>query len=162
MNCPYCGSDETKVIECKTVRNASLVRRRRECIQCGRKFTTQERVEEMPLIVIKNTDISEPFNRNKLRESIVRACIKRSVQPETIERVVSEIENELQEYIMEVPTRTIVSKMLQKLLSIDAVAYIRYASVYYQYQDIETFLNELKEIKEKTAAETLQLQHTKS
>ena len=162
MNCPYCNSDETRVIECKTVKNASLVRRRRECQGCGKKFTTQERVEGMPLMVIKNNLISEPFNRNKLRESVARACIKRSVLPETVERIVSEIENELQEYIMEVPTRTIVYKVLQKILSIDAVAYIRYASVYYHYKDIETFLKELKDIKEKTTAEALHLQHTKS
>jgi transcriptional repressor NrdR len=126
---------------------ASIIRRRRECQACHKRFTTYERLEEVPLMVIKSDDRREPFNREKLREGILRACEKRPVGMDSIERILAEIEYEMQDYVMQVPSRVIGEKVLKKLKELDPVAYIRFASVYRQFQDVDAFMSELEKIK---------------
>ncbi|OGS19855.1 MAG: transcriptional regulator NrdR [Elusimicrobia bacterium RIFOXYA2_FULL_39_19] len=148
MKCPYCGSIDTRTTNSRPLDSSSVVRRRRECPECAKRFTTYERIEDIPLMVSKTDNQREPFDRNKLRDGIVLACRKRPIDQALIEKIVSEIENELNEYVLEVPSRIIGEKVLKKLLEVDPIAYIRFASVYYQYADIDTFYNEIKRIKE--------------
>ena len=126
-----------------------MVRRRRECLVCKKRFTTFERIESMPLMVIKKDKRLEVFDRNKLQEGILRACQKRPISLDIVEKIVSEIEEELQDYIMEVPSKVIGETVLKKLRKLDEVAYVRFASVYRQFNDIGTFLKELKKLKRK-------------
>jgi len=126
-----------------------VVRRRRECLVCKKRFTTFERIESMPLMVIKKDKRLEVFDRNKLQEGILRACQKRPISLDIVEKIVSEIEEELQDYIMEVPSKVIGETVLKKLRKLDEVAYVRFASVYRQFNDIGTFLKELKKLKRK-------------
>ncbi|MBA7518312.1 Transcriptional repressor NrdR [subsurface metagenome] len=126
-----------------------MVRRRRECLACKKRFTTFERIESMPLMVIKKDKRLEVFDRNKLQEGILRACQKRPISLDIVEKIVSEIEEELQDYIMEVPSKVIGETVLKKLRKLDEVAYVRFASVYRQFNDIDTFLKELKKLKRK-------------
>jgi transcriptional repressor NrdR len=147
MKCPYCNHSDTKVIDSRPFDNSTVIKRRRECPECVKRFSTYERIEDMPLMVRKSNDKLEPFDRNKLREGITRACEKRPISSDKIEKTVSEIEYELQDYVMEVPSKIIGEKVLDKMLELDAVAYIRFASVYKQYQDIDTFVEEITHIK---------------
>src|SRR5690348_2657433 len=147
MKCPYCGHEQDRVLDSRPLEAASIIRRRRECQSCHKRFTTYERLEEVPLMVIKSDDRSEPFNREKLREGILRACEKRPIGPDVIERIVAEIEYELQDYVMQVPSRVIGEKVMKKLKELDAVAYIRFASVYRGFQDLDAFHSELEKIK---------------
>ncbi len=147
MKCPYCGHEQDRVLDSRPLEAASIIRRRRECQSCHKRFTTYERLESVPLMVIKSDDRREPFSREKLREGILRACEKRPIGPDAIERVVSEIEYELQDYVMVVPSRVIGEKVLKKLLDLDTVAYVRFASVYRQFQDVDAFLEELNKLK---------------
>jgi len=147
MKCPFCGHEEDRVLDSRPLEAASIIRRRRECQACLKRFTTYERLEQVPLMVVKSNERREPFSREKLREGIMRACEKRPIGPDTIERIVSEIEYELQDYVMQVPSRVIGEKVLKKLLEIDAVAYVRFASVYRQFQDVSAFLHELDKLK---------------
>lgn len=126
-----------------------MVRRRRECHACKKRFTTFERIESMPLMVIKKDKSREVFDRKKLQEGILRACQKRPISLDTVEKMVSEIEEELRDYIMEVPSKVIGEIVLKKLRKLDEVAYVRFASVYRQFNDIDTFLTELKKLKRK-------------
>jgi len=146
MRCPYCHKDRDKVIDTRQLKDAAVIRRRRQCKVCGKRFTTYERLEEMPLMVIKANNQREPFNRDKLREGIMRACEKRPISLETIEKIVSEIEYELRDYLMEVKSNVIGEKVLEKLKKIDDVAYIRFASVYRKFPDTTTFMRELEKI----------------
>jgi len=148
MKCPYCGHEEDRVLDSRPLDAASIIRRRRECQSCQKRFTTYERLEEVPLMVIKSNDRREPFDREKLREGIARACEKRPISMDTVERLLSEVEYELQDYVMQVPSRVIGEKVLQKLKDLDPVAYVRFASVYRQFQDIDAFMEELKKLKE--------------
>lgn len=147
MRCPFCSSFSDKVIDSRPQEHSSVIRRRRQCLECTKRFTTYERVEESPLMVVKSDDRREPFNRTKLREGLMKACEKRPISSDAIEKVISEVEADLQDYVMEVPSKTIGEKVLQKLAGIDLVAYIRFASVYRQFADLETFMNELKKLK---------------
>jgi len=147
MKCPYCGHEEDRVLDSRPLEGASIIRRRRECQGCQKRFTTYERLESVPLMVIKSDERREPFNREKLREGILRACEKRPIGPDVIERLLAEIEYELQDYVMQVPSRVIGEKALKKLKELDPVAYIRFASVYRQFRDVDAFLNELEKIK---------------
>jgi len=147
MRCPFCGSYKDQVIDSRPFDHSSSVRRRRECSECGKRYTTYERLEEAALMVVKNDQRREPFDRQKLWEGIARACEKRPVSTETIEKVVSEVEHELDEFVMEVPSKVIGEKVLEKLWDVDLVAYIRFASVYRQFGDIDTFMEELKKLK---------------
>ena len=147
MKCPYCGTEQDRVLDSRPLDGASVIRRRRECQSCHKRFTTYERLENVPLMVSKSDGRLGSFNRVKLREGIARACEKRPIGSDTVERLVSEIEYELQDYLMQVPSHVIGEKVLQKLLNLDHVAYIRFASVYRQFQDADAFLHELEKLK---------------
>lgn len=147
MKCPFCGNSGAGVIDSRPVEGSSVVRRRRECHACKKRFTTFERIESMPLMVIKKDKRREVFDRDKLQEGILRACQKRPISLDTVEKIVGEIEEELRDYIMEVPSKVIGEIVLRKLRKLDEVAYVRFASVYKQFNDIDTFLKELKKLK---------------
>ena len=147
MKCPECGFEESKVIDSRPTENK--VRRRRECIQCGARFTTYEIIEEVPLMVIKKDHTIEPFDREKLVERLCRATIKRPVSLETIENMVEEIAGELKNTLQrEVTSDKIGELVLRKLKEIDDVAYIRFASVYRDFNDIESFMKIISELKD--------------
>jgi transcriptional repressor NrdR len=149
MKCPHCSHPEDHVIDSRPVENGSVIRRRRECLSCARRFTTYERLEVIPLVVLKSDNRREPFDRSKLREGILRACKKRNITVEQVERLVTDVETSLQEeYVMEVPSRVIGDMVLAKLKEIDPVAYIRFASVYRDFSDMDTFVNEVRGLKQ--------------
>jgi transcriptional repressor NrdR len=147
MKCPYCGNEHDRVLDSRPLDGASVIRRRRECQACHKRFTTYERLENVPLMVSKSDGRLELFDRTKLREGISRALEKRPLPADSVERLVSEIEYELQDYLMQVPSNVIGEKVLKKLLELDHVAYIRFASVYRQFQDTDAFLHELERLK---------------
>ncbi|HBU69086.1 MAG TPA: transcriptional regulator NrdR [Elusimicrobia bacterium] len=147
MRCPFCNSFEDQVIDSRPMDQASVIRRRRECLECHKRYTTYERLEEMSLMVVKSDQRREPFNRQKVREGIIRACEKRPISSDAVEKIVNEVEYELQDYVMEVPSRIIGEKVLKKLWDLDLIAYIRFASVYQQFDDIDRFMDELKKLK---------------
>lgn len=156
MKCPHCAHPEDHVIDSRPVESDNVIRRRRECLACERRFTTYERLEAMPLTVLKSDNRREPFNRDKLREGLARACKKLSITAEQIDELVTDVESTLQEdYVMEVPSRVIGEMVMAKLKKLDAVAYIRFASVYKQFSDIDSFYSELKELKQEKAAQAL-------
>lgn len=161
MRCPYCRKDRDEVIDTRQIKDAAIIRRRRQCKACGKRFTTYERLEEIPLMVIKANNQREPFNRDKLREGIMRACEKRPISLETIEKIVSEIEYELRDYLMEVKSHIIGEKVLEKLRKIDDVAYIRFASVYRKFPDLATFFCELEKIQNPKEVTTSRGNHPK-
>ena len=144
MKCPYCGYDESKVIDSRPTDEGERIRRRRECLKCGKRFTTYEVIETVPIIVIKKDKSRESFDRNKLLNGLLRACEKRPVSIDTLERVVDEIEGSLQNSLdREVPSTLIGKYAMEKLKTIDEVAYVRFASVYREFKDIATFKEEL-------------------
>ena len=147
MKCPACGHMESKVIDSRASDEGKSIKRRRECLACQRRFNTYEVVENIPLMVIKKNDSREPFDRNKIMNGIIRACQKRPVSIEQIEKIVNDIENELQNSLNnEVPTSKIGSLIMDKLKDIDAVSYVRFASVYREFKDVETFMREIENI----------------
>ena len=144
MKCPYCGYDESKVIDSRPTDEGERIRRRRECLKCGKRFTTYEVIETVPIIVIKKDKSRESFDRNKLLNGLLRACEKRPVSIDTLERVVDEIEGSLQNSLdREVQSSLIGKYAMEKLKTIDEVAYVRFASVYREFKDIATFKEEL-------------------
>ena len=144
MKCPYCGYDESKVIDSRPTDEGERIRRRRECLKCGKRFTTYEVIETVPIIVIKKDKSRESFDRNKLLKGLLRACEKRPVSIDTLERLVDEIEGSLQNSLdREVPSSLIGKYAMEKLKNIDEVAYVRFASVYREFKDIATFKEEL-------------------
>lgn len=144
MKCPYCGYPESKVIDSRPTDEGERIRRRRECLKCAKRFTTYEVIETLPIIVIKRDKSREPFDRNKLMNGLLRACEKRPVSIETLEKISDEIENMLQNSLdREVPSSLIGQYAMEKLKSVDEVAYVRFASVYRQFKDINTFMDEL-------------------
>lgn len=148
MKCPFCGSLDDKVIDSRPLEEASIIRRRRECLACQKRFTTYERLEEVPLMVIKSDNRREPFSREKLRAGLLRSCDKRPISIDKIEKIISEIEYEMHNYyIMEVHSSAIGQKVLKRLKELDEVAYIRFASVHRNFKDINTFMQELKKLK---------------
>ncbi len=147
MMCPYCASEDTKVVD-KRSSDDKTFRRRRECEKCQKRFTTYERIEIVPLTIIKRDGRREDFDRNKIRIGIMKACEKRPINQEKIEKVVDEIENELMNMdTTEIKSKVIGDMVIEKLKSLDEVAYIRFASVYKKFKDIESFERELKELK---------------
>ena len=132
MKCPYCGAEESKVIDSRPTEDSERIRRRRECLSCHMRFTTYEVVETVPLVVIKKDSSREPFDRQKLLNAMVRACAKRPVSYESLDR--------------EIPSVRIGELTMQELKKIDEVAYVRFASVYRQFADVESFFNELKKL----------------
>lgn len=151
MKCPFCGFEESKVIDSRPTDEGERIRRRRECISCGKRFTTYEIIETVPIVVVKKDKSREVFDRNKLFNDMLKACEKRPVYMEQLEKAVSEIEAVLQNSLdREVTTVYIGELAMEKLKSIDEVAYVRFASVYRQFKDINTFMDELaKLLKEK-------------
>lgn len=148
MKCPHCSHPEDHVIDSRPVETANVIRRRRECLGCSRRFTTYERCETIPLVVIKSDNRREPFDRDKLRTGITLACKKRDISADQIEKVLTEIELQLQEdYVLEVPSRVIGNQVVSRLKDMDPVAYIRFVSVYRQFSDIESFVDELRQLK---------------
>lgn len=147
MRCPYCGEMESKVIDSRPADDGERIRRRRECLSCSKRFTTYEIVETVPLMVIKKDKSREAFNRQKLLNGLMRACEKRPVTYKMLETAVDNIEQELlNSYDREVTSIHIGELAMQELKQIDEVAYVRFASVYRQFSDINTFMDELKEL----------------
>ena len=147
MKCPYCGYKESKVVDSRPADESSSIRRRRECLDCEKRFTTYETVERMPLMLIKRDGTRQAYDRQKLLNAMVRACAKRPVSYESLERAVSSIEQTLlSSYDREIPSVRIGELTMQELKKIDEVAYVRFASVYRQFADVESFFNELKKL----------------
>ena len=147
MKCPFCSVENTRVIDSRPADDNASIRRRRQCDSCGKRFTTYETVETIPLIVIKKDQTREPYDRNKLMAGLVRSCHKRPVSMEKIQEFVEEIENIL--YNMgekEIPSTKIGELVMDRLMDLDQVAYVRFASVYREFKDVNTFMNELKKL----------------
>lgn len=150
MHCPFCGNDDTKVLESRQVEEGTSIRRRRECDRCSRRFTTFERYEENPLIVVKKDGRRVEFSRSKVMSGILRACEKRPISADQIEEVVYSIEKSLRNsHEREVQSTEIGEAVMKALIQLDEVAYIRFASVYREFNDIQRFLQELHELAEK-------------
>lgn len=148
MKCPYCGYSESKVIDSRPTDEGERIRRRRECLNCAKRFTTYEVIETVPVVVVKKDKSREAFDRNKLLNGLLRACEKRPVPLETLERIVDEIETLLQNSLdREVPSTLIGTYAMDKLKKVDEVAYVRFASVYREFKNINTFMDELNKIK---------------
>ncbi|WP_455538498.1 transcriptional regulator NrdR [Terrisporobacter sp.] len=146
MQCPYCNYKESKVVDSRHT-DSNSIRRRRECESCKKRFTTYETIETTPIMVIKKDNTREHFDREKIKNGLIKSCEKRPVSMSQIEGVVSYIENEINKnYMTEVETRIIGEMIMYKLKDIDEVSYVRFASVYRQFKDINTFVNELKTI----------------
>ncbi|MCI0404600.1 MAG: transcriptional regulator NrdR [candidate division Zixibacteria bacterium] len=147
MKCPYCGKEEDKVIDSRSVQEGKAVRRRRQCLSCGKRFTTYEYVENVSLMIVKNDGRREPFDRQKLRTGIELACKKRPVGSKRIDAMVDEIEEKLLSMSKgEIESSVIGEIVMEKLREIDEVAYVRFASVYRKFQDKGQFLDELKKL----------------
>ena len=147
MKCPFCSSDEDKVIDSRSSNEGKSVRRRRECLKCDKRFTTYEYVEEIPLMVIKKDGRREAFDRNKIISGIMKGCEKRPVSVEKIEGIVDKVEKELQKsFDKEVKAEVIGELVMDLLHKVDEVAYVRFASVYRQFKDINQFMKELKDL----------------
>lgn len=151
MKCPYCGNPETKVVDSRYSEDMEAIRRRRECLNCGKRFTTYERVEIAPIIVIKKNGEREQFRSEKLKKGIMKACEKRPVTQEDIDFAAAEIERQIRNSeSIEVPSSRIGEMVMERLRGMDKVAYIRFASVYREFADVEMFQEEIKNlIKEK-------------
>lgn len=150
MRCPYCHESDSRVIDSRSCEDGLSIRRRRECIVCKRRFTSYERVEERPLLVIKKGGTREPFDRNKLLNGISRACEKRPVSIETIENTVAQIELELRDANeREISSMVIGEMVMDRLRDLDEVAYVRFASVYRQFTDLNSFINTIDQLKQK-------------
>ncbi len=150
MKCPFCGFEESKVIDSRPTDEGQRIRRRRECLKCSKRFTTYEIIESLPIIVIKKDKSRETFNRDKLMTGLLRACEKRPVSIDTLDNMIDEIETVLQNSLdREVSSEKIGELVMEKLKKIDEVAYVRFASVYRQFKDINTFMHELNKLLEK-------------
>ena len=147
MRCPYCGYQESKVIDSRPAEEGSTIRRRRECLSCQKRFTTYEIMERLPIVVIKKDGSRQTFDRMKLLNGMLRACEKRPVSMAVLENAADEIEQELQnELEREINTKDIGELVMDKLKNIDEVAYVRFASVYRQFKDVNTFMQELNKL----------------
>ncbi|EDS73481.1 transcriptional regulator NrdR [Anaerofustis stercorihominis] len=145
MKCPHCGYIESKVIDSRPTDDNTAIRRRRECLSCAQRFTTYEKVETIPLIVVKKNGTRESFDRNKLMNGIIKSCEKRPVSIEQIEHMVNDIESEIQKIAKkEVSSTVIGEEIMKRLKDVDEVAYVRFASVYRQFKDVNSFMDELK------------------
>jgi len=149
MRCPHCGSLEDKVLESRTLAGGESIRRRRECLSCGYRFTSYERIEEKQLMVVKSDGRREPFDRSKLERGIQRACEKRNISQNTIEELINEIEDQaamLGKTTHEVSSRQLGEMVLTKLHDLDKVAYVRFASVYRKFSDVDEFIREIESL----------------
>ncbi|MEE0867583.1 MAG: transcriptional regulator NrdR [Clostridia bacterium] len=147
MRCPFCGFDDSKVIDSRPTDEGVAIRRRRECIKCAKRFTTYEKVESLPIIVIKKDKTRELFSREKLLSGLTRACEKRPVETHQLDLLVDKIESDLQNTLKrEISTKEIGEKVMEGLRDIDEVAYVRFASVYRQFKDVNTFIAEVNKL----------------
>ncbi|HVO65573.1 MAG TPA: transcriptional regulator NrdR [Syntrophales bacterium] len=146
MKCPFCGNAENKVIDSRISKDGDAIRRRRECVSCGKRFTTYEFVEEVLPTVVKKDGRREPFDRTKIRSGIKKACEKRPISTDVIESIVERIEQRCQEYPdKEIPASVVGEQVMKELQNLDGVAYVRFASVYREFRDVSDFLDELKD-----------------
>lgn len=145
MRCPFCGKTDTKVIDTRTMDDNTVIRRRRYCDDCGGRFTTYERIDTIPLTVVKSDNTREEFNRDKLTKGILISCSKRPVSREQIDEIVTDIENTILNNSVkkEVPSKEIGEMVMERLKNVDEVAYVRFASVYRQFTDVDSFMQEL-------------------
>ncbi len=147
MKCPYCGETDNKVMDSRLSKDGTVIRRRRECIDCGRRFTTYEHIEEIPVTIIKKDGRREVFNRDKVRQGMARACEKRNISVEIIEEFIDNLERDLKEIEeKEIPSSVVGEKIMAKLHELDDVAYVRFASVYREFKDVNDFFSELKKL----------------
>ena len=147
MRCPYCAHDDSKVIDSRPTEEGVAIRRRRECMKCAQRFTTYEKVETLPIVVIKKDKTRELFSREKLLAGLTHACEKRPVETSTLDSLVDRIESDLQNTLKrEVSTKEIGEKVMEGLKDIDEVAYVRFASVYRQFKDVSTFIAEVNKL----------------
>jgi transcriptional repressor NrdR len=147
MKCPYCSSLESKVIDSRPTDDGHVIRRRRECINCAQRFTTYEKIEEIPIIIVKKDGTRESYNRMKVLNGIIRACEKRPVSMEQMERLIDQIETRMHTSMeKEIQSELIGELVMSGLKDLDEVAYVRFASVYRQFKDINTFINELTKL----------------
>ena len=147
MKCPYCSNPDTRVVDSRPAEDGTSIRRRRSCDSCGKRFTTYEKVETIPLIIIKKDNTREQYSRMNIENGVIRACYKRPVPAEEIERMIDRIETEvfsLEE--KEIPSHVIGEMVMDGLKDLDEVAYVRFASVYREFKDVNTFMDELKKI----------------
>ena len=150
MKCPFCGYEESKVVDSRPTEEGEKIRRRRECIKCGKRFTTYEVIESVPILIVKKDKSREAFDRNKLMHGMLRACEKRQVSMDTIENAINEIEATLQNSLeREVTSVQLGELVMEKLKAIDEVAYVRFASVYKHFQDVNAFMDELSNFLDK-------------
>ena len=148
MKCPYCSNLDTRVIDSRLTDSNDSVRRRRLCEKCGKRFTTYEKFENQPIAVIKKDNTRQPFDRNKILSGLIRACIKRNISTTILDKIVDDIENEIKNMPSnEISSKEIGNLVLERLRDLDKVAYIRFASVYKQFDDIKQFTNELSKLK---------------
>jgi transcriptional repressor NrdR len=147
VNCPYCGHPKDKVVDSRESQSGDAIRRRRECLDCGRRFTSYERIEEIPYLVIKKDGRREAYDRAKLTAGLHRACEKRPVSAKAIEEIVDGIEQMVQEGPeREIEAHAIGERVMQRLRELDKVAYVRFASVYRQFEDVQEFMSELRDL----------------
>jgi transcriptional repressor NrdR len=147
MKCPFCAHGENKVIDSRISKDGDAIRRRRECLGCGKRFTTYEFVEEVLPMVVKKDGRREPFDRTKIRAGVKKACEKRPIRTDAIEALVDKVERACQEFQgKEIPSSVIGEKIMEELHALDGVAYVRFASVYRQFRDVNDFLEELKDL----------------
>ncbi len=151
MKCPFCGNDEDRVIDSRPAEDGAAIRRRRECIRCNGRFTTYEKIETLPMLVVKKDGTREPYNQEKILGGLLKACEKRPVSNDQLMSILSFIENRIQGSAnREISSRDIGELVMVNLKEIDEVAYVRFASVYRQFKDVNSFLNELNEMLNKT------------
>jgi transcriptional repressor NrdR len=149
MKCPFCNHLEDKVVDSREGRDGLVIRRRRECLKCHRRFTSYERIDEIPFMVVKKDGKREPFDRNKVLAGLRKACEKRPVSPAALEALAEEVEQALQEAAeREIQTTAIGERIVSRLKDLDKVAYVRFASVYKQFEDVNQFMKELKDLLE--------------
>ena len=147
MKCPYCGFPESKVVDSRPAEEGASIRRRRECLSCKKRFTTYEVVERLPIMVVKKGGVRQTFDKNKVLNGMIKACEKRPVPMESLQKAAEEIEMSLQNNLdKEVPSETVGEMVMLKLKDLDEVAYVRFASVYRQFKDINTFMDELNKL----------------
>ena len=155
MKCPFCKSDDTRVVDSRASADGFAIRRRRECLACGRRYTTYERIEESPIRVVKKDGGREPFERRKILSGLIKACEKRSVSIEMLDEIVTRIELQVTEqFDREVPSSFIGRLIMRELRKVDQVAYVRFASVYRDFKDVTEFMDEIRPMLKKTSKST--------
>jgi transcriptional repressor NrdR len=155
MRCAFCGYKEDKVVDSRSIREGRAIRRRRECLKCGKRFTTYEYIEEPSLMVIKKDGRREPFDRKKILSGIIKACEKRPISMDKMEDIIIQLERAIQKKpLREIPSTKIGELVMERLKAVDDVAYVRFASVYRQFKDVEQFMSELKDMLNKEKRKT--------